>query len=400
MTATTKIALQLLQNSAANQLLSNETFAQLNQLVQPAVLDKDLSSPPGSPADEALYIVGSSPTGAWSGKADQLAYWLTSTGAWQFVIPREGFLVHVNDEDQFYRYTGSSWAAFSGGGMSNPMTTAGDIITGGSSGTPQRLAAGSNGQALLIVSGAPAWGAIYNSPLTTTGDLVYSSSGSTAARLGVGANGQVLTVSGGVPTWQNSAAGFANPMTTSGDLITGGSGGTAGRLGVGSNGQVLTVSGGVPTWSTPSGLSNPMTARGDIITGGTSGTPQRLAKGTSGQMLVAGSTDPVYSNSPILGGYAELLETMSGTAIDVSSTNVKKKVMAANTTFTITGATSGQSHSFTLYLEGGTTYTVTWPASVQWVGGSTPTLAAKCRITGETLDGGTTWLFTYGGSYT
>lgn len=387
MTQSVKLALEYLQNSAANQVLANTTFALLDQLVQAGAVDKDLSSPPGSPANGALYIVGSSPTGAWSGKAGQLAFWLTSVNAWSFIVPKEGFLVHVNDEDDFYKFNGSSWEVFSGGssgggiasivagagiavdatdpenpiisatgsgGMSNPMTAAGDIIIGGSSGTPQRLNAGSNGQALLIVSGVPAWGAIYSSPLTTTGDLVYASSGATAARLAVGSNGQVLTVSGGVPTWQNSAAGFSNPMTT----------------------------------------------RGDIITGGTSGSPQRLAKGTSGQMLVAGSADPSYSNSAILGGYAELLETMSGTAIDVSSTNVKKKVMAANTTFTITGATSGQSHSFTLYLEGGATYTVSWPGSVQWIGGSVPTLAAKCRITGETLDGGTTWLLTYGGSYT
>lgn len=45
----------------------------------------------------------------------------------------------------------------SGGGMTNPMTTAGDIITGGSSGAPQRLAAGADGDVLTMASGAPAW---------------------------------------------------------------------------------------------------------------------------------------------------------------------------------------------------------------------------------------------------
>lgn len=44
-----------------------------------------------------------------------------------------------------------------GGGMTNPMTTSGDIITGGTSGTPQRLAKGSDGQVLKVVSGSPAW---------------------------------------------------------------------------------------------------------------------------------------------------------------------------------------------------------------------------------------------------
>ena len=44
-----------------------------------------------------------------------------------------------------------------GSGMTNPMTTAGDIITGGTSGAAQRLAGGVNGQRLTMVSGAPAW---------------------------------------------------------------------------------------------------------------------------------------------------------------------------------------------------------------------------------------------------
>lgn len=143
-----------------------------------------------------------------------------------------------------------------------------------------------------------------------------------------------------------------------------------------------------------------MTTAGDIIVGGSSGVPTRLGKGSDGQILAVVSGGIAWSGSPQLAGYSETLETISGTSIDVSSSNVKKKALSANTTFTITGATSGRSHSFTLYLEGGNSYTVAWPASVQWLGGTVPTLAAKCRITGESLDGGTTWILTYGGSYT
>lgn len=42
-------------------------------------------------------------------------------------------------------------------GMSNPMTTAGDIIVGGSGGAPERLGIGSNGQVLTVSGGVPAW---------------------------------------------------------------------------------------------------------------------------------------------------------------------------------------------------------------------------------------------------
>ncbi|MDH0335205.1 DUF2793 domain-containing protein [Metapseudomonas otitidis] len=294
MTQSAKLELEYLQNSAANQILANTTFALLDQLVQAGAVDKDLSAPPGSPANGSLYIVAASATGAWVGKSGQLAFWLTSVNAWSFITPKEGFLVHVNDEDQFYKFNGSSWVVFSGGGSGSGIVS--------------------------IVAG--------------TGIAV-------------------------------DATDPENPIISA------------------------TGSGG---------MTNPMTTRGDIITGGTSGSPQRLAKGTSGQMLVAGATDPGYSNSPILGGYAEILETMSGTSIDVSTSNVKKKVLSANTTFSLTGATSGQCHSFTLMLEGGSSYTVTWPGSVKWLG-SSPAYTAKDVITGFTIDGGTTWLLTYAGSY-
>ena len=45
----------------------------------------------------------------------------------------------------------------SGGGMTNPMTTVGDLIVGGTSGTPARLPIGPNGTTLGIVDGEYAW---------------------------------------------------------------------------------------------------------------------------------------------------------------------------------------------------------------------------------------------------
>jgi hypothetical protein len=44
-------------------------------------------------------------------------------------------------------------------------------------------------------------------PMTTTGDMIYSSSGSTPARLGIGTTGQVVTVAGGIPSWATPASG-------------------------------------------------------------------------------------------------------------------------------------------------------------------------------------------------
>jgi hypothetical protein len=47
-------------------------------------------------------------------------------------------------------------------GLTNPMTTAGDIIYGGTSGTPTRLGIGATSQALVVSGGVPAWSYVYS----------------------------------------------------------------------------------------------------------------------------------------------------------------------------------------------------------------------------------------------
>jgi len=73
-------------------------------------------------------------------------------------------------------------------GMTNPMTTAGDIIDGGSSGTPQRLAIGSTGQSLIVVAGAPAWTSTtppVNPQTGTTYTLILADAPAASANQGI-----------------------------------------------------------------------------------------------------------------------------------------------------------------------------------------------------------------------
>lgn len=74
-----------------------------------------------------------------------------------------GTLYYVTDESVMERCTGSAWedvSAAGSGGMTNPMTTAGDIIySSDGSGTPARLGVGSNGEVLTLASGVPSWAA-------------------------------------------------------------------------------------------------------------------------------------------------------------------------------------------------------------------------------------------------
>jgi hypothetical protein len=91
----------------------------LDALVQPVVVDKDLTAPPGSPTGGQLYIVGASSSGDWASHETHLAVWQAGddlTAAWKFVTPKEGWEVWIVDEDKAYRFDGTAWAEIAAGG--------------------------------------------------------------------------------------------------------------------------------------------------------------------------------------------------------------------------------------------------------------------------------------------
>jgi hypothetical protein len=78
------------------------------------------------------------------------------------------------------------------------------------------LKGGTTGQVLAKASGTDldfVWSndaAGMTNPMTTTGDIIYSSSGSTPARLGIGTSGQVVGIAAGVPAWTTPSAATAS----------------------------------------------------------------------------------------------------------------------------------------------------------------------------------------------
>jgi|DEB0MinimDraft_10_1074344.scaffolds.fasta_scaffold05798_3 hypothetical protein len=88
---------------------------------------------------------------------------------------------------------------------------------------------------------------------------------------------------------------------------------------------------------------------------------------------------------------------LSGTtpSVDVGARDTYTLTTSGNTTFTFTGApSSGQVGTFSLIITAGGTHTLTWPASVDWAGGTAPDAPAsgeKDIYTFMTVDGGTTW---------
>lgn len=108
MTDTTHLKLPLiLPGQAQKHITHNEAIAALDTLTQLAVLDRDLSTPPGSPDVNMRYIIGPAPTGDWSGKANQVTRW--DGTSWHFYAPEPGWLAFVLDENGLLAWSGTAW---------------------------------------------------------------------------------------------------------------------------------------------------------------------------------------------------------------------------------------------------------------------------------------------------
>src|SRR2546423_1212240 len=87
----------------------NETLRLLDTLVQLAIVDRDLTAPPGSPAEGQRWIVKATPTGAWGGHANHIAAW--QDGGWVFCEPQTGWFAYVIDEGAMLAWSGSAWVS-------------------------------------------------------------------------------------------------------------------------------------------------------------------------------------------------------------------------------------------------------------------------------------------------
>lgn len=81
-------------------------------LVQPNIKGYRTNTPPGSPSDGDVYIIGAAPTGVWAGNAGKVTRWYANDGAWDFYTPKNGWMFQSNSAREVYRYTGGGWEIF------------------------------------------------------------------------------------------------------------------------------------------------------------------------------------------------------------------------------------------------------------------------------------------------
>lgn len=87
----------------------NAALRLMDALINCRVVDKDLTAPPGSPANGSVYIVNTPPTGAWAGYVGRLAIYRAAnsgegvSAGWIMIDPKPGFRAYVIDEKRYYR---------------------------------------------------------------------------------------------------------------------------------------------------------------------------------------------------------------------------------------------------------------------------------------------------------
>lgn len=87
----------------------------IDALLQTAVIDMDLTAPPGSPNDGDLHIVADSATGDWAGQDGNLARYVDEGDFWQFYDAGDSVHVILNrDDNSIYAWNGSAWVAAAG----------------------------------------------------------------------------------------------------------------------------------------------------------------------------------------------------------------------------------------------------------------------------------------------
>lgn len=95
----------------------NAQLRSYQALVQSNVINLTTTAPPGSPANGDTYVIASGATGAWSGKATQIAYWTTDnptapTGEWNYFVPQHGWVVLDVSTNFFNYFSGSVWTLY------------------------------------------------------------------------------------------------------------------------------------------------------------------------------------------------------------------------------------------------------------------------------------------------
>ena len=176
----------------------------VDSLVMPVVKGVGTNTPPGSPSDGDAYVVGTSPTGAWAAKNNQIARWTSVANAWEFYVPKAGWKVQDSSAtgQPSYTFTGSAWTTL--------ITTTGGINFGQTD--LKNYQEGTWTPVITAGTTAPA-GVTYSFRLgryTRIGNKVFCQMGFYLSSKGTGGSGAVVIT--GLPFVSVISGPYQNPI--------------------------------------------------------------------------------------------------------------------------------------------------------------------------------------------
>ncbi len=148
---------------AAPEEIHNEAVSFLQIMINGAI-DRAVNTPAVSPTEGDTYIIGGSPTGVWSGKANKITQYIGT--AWAFFpnvddngtdiaigARHEGLKIYVRDEDCMYVWDGAAWVI-----MPCAMPSSVVASLGSAAGTPRLVyCTNETGGAVPVFSDGAAW---------------------------------------------------------------------------------------------------------------------------------------------------------------------------------------------------------------------------------------------------
>jgi hypothetical protein len=108
MDVSTRLGLPYLAAAQAQKHVThNEALRVLDALLALAVVARDRTTPPASPAEGDRYIVAAQPEGAFAGHGGEVAAF--DDGSWRFYRPAAGWLCYVAQEGALLFHDGGAW---------------------------------------------------------------------------------------------------------------------------------------------------------------------------------------------------------------------------------------------------------------------------------------------------
>lgn len=97
----------LVPGQAQKEMFHNESLVAIDALLHPAVEAVGTNTPPVDPAEGLMWIVGSSPSADWAGRANALAAW--TGGGWRFHAPAAGMRCTNRASGLQAAWDGAAW---------------------------------------------------------------------------------------------------------------------------------------------------------------------------------------------------------------------------------------------------------------------------------------------------